>query len=290
MHWEDVPQEKRVAVSHIWQSPGHPTPDGAQFSEILDASRQVRVWSFSGGRSLDISPMDDEQYIFFDFLSLFQQPRDYGAWRSVMRNEAGTMILGTGSPEEEAFQLALEQLTTIFSQWVPFVVCTSRAELQRYINRSWCYFEVRQMLVKFATSGGAAFFCAHKVAFKYVDLAAIALPPEPDEPRANDIADYYYIDLHQFLQQLARTSVTNGSDKALLVRIYTQAVTERVWSVWGARAPACARLIIKGLKFLAATSELGKDDTTTVMKLWRTQEVSIEDFAEVMSTLNFVAP
>ena len=39
--WGEVAEDKRVAVSHMWQDRHHPTPDGCQFSEILEASRRA---------------------------------------------------------------------------------------------------------------------------------------------------------------------------------------------------------------------------------------------------------
>ena len=65
-----------------------------------------------------------------------------------------------------------------------------------------------------------------------------------------------------YLRELSRISVTDGTDKAVLVRIYTQTLMRKLQPALDSDV---ARVICKGLPFTSAMSDLAQDDATTVM-------------------------
>ena len=149
------------------------------------------------------------------------------------------------------------------------------------------------MLWSFDKSRGKAFFCANAAVYDHVNDAALALPMAPNQDGVSykqlavDVADYYFRDLTVFLKELADTFVTNGTDKAVLVRIYTQALTQKVQSALG--DSDAASVIRKALEFKSGMSDLASADATTVMSTWRKNTPTIDDLKESMIELSLAA-
>jgi hypothetical protein len=92
-------------ISHGWLAPGHPDPEKVRREDI----KQINDW-----------------YVFWDFLSLFQQPRS--------------------SDQEESFRIGLASMHVVYghSKWLVYRLLTVPADSQNatpYLRRGWCFFE-----------------------------------------------------------------------------------------------------------------------------------------------------
>jgi len=277
-HWSDVPQDRRVAVSHKWQTKAHPSPNGDQFNEILSRA-SFRDSYYMHGELRD--GLHDDHYIFYDFLSLRQWPRDGGnpedggRWREVQWDAAGKIIPGSGSLEEEGFQRALAQLTDIFQCWTPFIVFTSEAEFKDYQDRSWCFFEIQQMLPKQSHTPRLHFRdirvnlfirtqCSQLPRVRWMQDGWNAFSKEE---QLISVAEYFCNDLRRFVRDIISKNVTNGSDKVLLVRLYTEASLDKVAGILGQSKGA--QVVSQMLQYTAATCALCTYDTSSAMSSWR---------------------
>ena len=149
------------------------------------------------------------------------------------------------------------------------------------------------MLWSFEKSRGKAFFCANAAVYDHLANADQALPWAPKQDGVShrqltvDVADYFFRDLTVFLKELSDTFVTNGTDKAVLVRIYTQALTQKVQSALG--DSDAASVIRKALEFKSGMSDLASDDATTAMSVWRKNAPTIDDLKGSMTELSLAA-
>ena len=132
------------------------------------------------------------------------------------------------------------------------------------------------MLSSFAKSGGTTFFDENAAVYYHVEKAADTLPRFPNQGDLNRedfaglVAEYYNTDMVVRLRKISHTSVTNGTDKAVRVRIYTQSLMRKVQSALGDSDVAsviCQDL--PELAFASAMYDLAHDDATTVMHAWR---------------------
>merc|ERR1719356_306567 len=97
-------------------------------------------------------------------------------------------------------------------------------------------------------------------AFMKVQLEGLPDPPKVD---AAQVAQYFVRDLQVFVREIDQKAVTNGSDKALLVRIYTESLLNKVTDMLG--NAESARMICEALRFMAATCPVCKGDADSLM-------------------------
>ena len=92
---------------------------------------------------------------------------------------------------------------------------------------------------------------------------------------AAQVAQYFVRDLQVFVREIDQKAVTNGSDKALLVHIYTESLLIKVTDLLG--DAESARMICGALRFMAASCPVCKGDADSLMSAWSAYEPSEEE-------------